>query len=593
MLKSNCTNINFLIKNLALVSLAIGIVITTSIVFCIFYYSNRGFELTDETFFLYLSNRTGFSDYTTSYFGVLNKLVCFGNPSLINLRIAKIILQLLSLGFFLFGLIKYLRNKNVVFTTIQLSSVVLIIVLTSFAHYDYLPFTLAYNSWSLILGLFIMGFIFIEFASKSKLIQIISSLFVGLLCFCLFLSKLPNGIVLMCIYGFFNIFYIKKNTVIKIGGFVLGCYIAFLIVINNYANLLAVIENYRITLFDVKHAEANLYLMQLYKIGITCSKHKLLTFCVLISLILGGIFTILLLNKIKKGNSQNKNLYILLISTVGLLGWMPFFKGNGNGFFTFSNFVSGSLFLINPIVFIYLHKSISIKISNFFKNEIYILWLILFFMPVFLMLGSNNAFFYSIPPTMVFAFTAVIIYIVKSKVDTSIYLSVYTLFITFFIGSIFYFGAIKKPYRQSDLRKKTYLLPFKNNSLKNIYESKEHFIDYVTVSTAISKLNDGNKPFLTFYEFFGFKIMNNLETMPKLALSSQERMLEYNDFVMKDINVIKDKPLLLIPDTIINNQKYISQFNKHGIYFHKNYKLMLKYSFKSSIQVVNIFKYND
>ena len=86
------------------------------------------------------------------------------------------------------------------------------------------------------------------------------------ICFCFFLTKFPNAVIAAAIYGSLSIFGIRKNTLIKFLGFILGIGLGYFVFLNNYSDLLNIIENYRISLFEIKHAESNLYLKQIYKL---------------------------------------------------------------------------------------------------------------------------------------------------------------------------------------------------------------------------------------------------------------------------------------------------------------------------------------
>ena len=173
-------------------SLVFGFMVVIIIIGCIIHYSNRGFELSDEAYYLYLSNYYKPTSYNVSAFCLLNRLACLGNATLINLRLAKLIYQLIAVLFFVWSLLRYFNFKGIMLNLKQKAFVFIIIVVTSFGHYDYLPMTLSYNSWSLILILMCFGLILLEFTITSKSIAILTSLSVGFLCFSLFLaSSLP------------------------------------------------------------------------------------------------------------------------------------------------------------------------------------------------------------------------------------------------------------------------------------------------------------------------------------------------------------------------------------------------------------------
>ncbi len=569
--------------------IAFGVLAILSIVYCLIHYSNRGFELSDETFYLYPSNYFTPESYTTSDFGLLNNLACFGHPTLLNLRIAKLIYQVIAVLFFTWNLFHYLNFKNILLDTKQKTLIAIVIVITSFGHYDYLPMTLSYNSWSLILMLICFGLIFKEFTKHSAVINLATSLLMGFICFSLLLTKLPNGLIAMGLYGIFNLFYIKKNVPIKIAGFLGGTVLAFFLILKNTNNLLALIENYRITIFDVKHTEADAYFKQIFKLLALMGHHKILSIIAIVVLLAIAIIGTKIFSAIRKNTTPKKNIYSYTILIIGLVLCLPFYKGNGHK--TFNDFIAVTLLCINPFLFVYFNNSVSYKFSQFFKNDLNLLILTLILTPLLLMIGTNNAFYYTTSPTMVFAFAGVLVYLAQSKTNYIQYLSLFSFVSCLFLTSIFYFGAVKKPYKQGNLNNKNYPLSF-NPILKGIYESREAFIDYTSVNCIMNNLNKEQKPFLTFFNFYGFTIINNTKIITDLPLSTQERNMELMEFLLNKVDVSNSKPMLLLPDTIIGNKNYQDLLHKHNIDLDKNYKLAYEYKFLSSKEKVCFYTSN-
>jgi hypothetical protein len=568
-------------------SLVFGLMAILIIIGCIIHYSNRGFELSDEAYYLYLSNYYKPTSYNVSAFGLLNQLACFGHATLINLRLAKLIYQLIAVLFFVWSLLRYFNFKSIVLDTKQKAFVFIIIVVTSFGHYDYLPMTLSYNSWSLILMLMCFGFILTEFTTSLKSIAILTSLSVGFLCFSMFLAKLPNGIIAMGLYGIFNLFYIKKNTILKIGGFVLGVFVGYLIILKSQENLFVILENYRVTLFEVKHAESSTYLKQIYKLIAICGQHKLKTSIALGILLIVVFIGKKLMSHIKNITTPKKKAYSYLLFSLGFILCLPFCKGNGHK--SYNDFIAVGLLIVNPLLFIYLYRSTAFKWGSFFKNDIYMVITVLLLTPVFLMLGTNNAFYYSVSPTMIFAFAGILVYLVKSKINYTLYISYFNLVSCLFILSILYFGGIKKPYKQSNLNDKHYPIAF-NPLLNGIYESRDAFIDATSVNYIMNYLNKEHQPFFTFFNFYGFTIINSNQTIPEMPLSTQERMLEYNDYVLSKSEIKQSKPLLLLTDTVIKNIKFNALFSKYHIKLNQNYKQVYQYQFISNKEKIYFYK---
>ena len=75
-----------------------------------------------------------------------------------------------------------------------------------------------------------------------------------------------------------------------------------------------------------------------------------------------------------------------------------------------------------------------------------------------------------------------------------------------------------------------------------------------------------------------------------MPLSGQERMLEYNDYVLSKSEIKQSKPLLLLPDTVIDNEKFKALFSKYHIYLNQNYKQVYHYQFISSEEKIYFYK---
>ncbi len=166
----------------------------------IFRFIDKGFELSDETF--YLSNSLNFnsSNYGFTYFGLLNNFFCFGHPTLLNLRLAKLIYQSFAILIFTFSIFHFLQHRGFSISKLQKVFILIIALMTSFCNYDYLPMTLSYNSWSLIITALCFSVIFIEYTIVNAYSSFTASLIYGFLFFSLFLTKLPNAVIILFIY---------------------------------------------------------------------------------------------------------------------------------------------------------------------------------------------------------------------------------------------------------------------------------------------------------------------------------------------------------------------------------------------------------
>ena len=75
-----------------------------------------------------------------------------------------------------------------------------------------------------------------------------------------------------------------------------------------------------------------------------------------------------------------------------------------------------------------------------------------------------------------------------------------------------------------------------------------------------------------------------------MPLSTKERMLEYNDYVLSKSDIKQSKPLLLLPDTVIDNLKFKALFSKYHINLNQNYKQVFHYQFISNKEKIYFYK---
>ena len=102
---------------LIILSLTTSLIALITFVIAAIFFSNKGFETSDEAYYLFFSEHLNPTTYLAQNFGIFNKVACFGYPSIINLRIAKLIYQSISVIIFTFCLLKYLKNKNILIST--------------------------------------------------------------------------------------------------------------------------------------------------------------------------------------------------------------------------------------------------------------------------------------------------------------------------------------------------------------------------------------------------------------------------------------------------------------------------------------------
>lgn len=558
-----------------LISLVFSLCCLFLIAFGALYFSNKGFELSDETYYLYFSNHHNPDTFIVSNFGLLNDLFCFGKPTLVHLRIAKIIYQNLAVLFFCFGMFKFFDFKQYKISKKARLFVFIMALMLSYVNYDYLPMTLSYNTWTFILSLCCFGIFFLEQVFYDKWKHLVSAFSFGFLLSCLLLVKLPAGIILTFFYFILNLFISRRYFFLKILCVLLGTLLAYFIFLNDFEYLKKIIYNYYVILFEVKHAEATSYLGQMESFWNLCiEKHY-----VLIELIIFLVAIIL-----KKINSKYKVVFSFLLIIVNLSFVFLFIKGNGE--VLYNDFLAGTLFLLSFILYVYLKESSDVKLSK----EVLVLLILLFLLPFFLMLGTNNEFYYTVSHTMMFAVMSAVLYAAATGRLDSGYLSLKCIFVCVFILGVLYFGAVKNPYRQFDLTKKHYTLNF-TEEISNIEESYEKYIDYIVLNNLINRQNKNKKPIVTFFNHFGLCYIADIAIYPESQISDAEKYIYVNEYVLDRFKFNDRFDLIVLPGTVEKSNKFKRLFEKYGIKLNYNYKLACSYELKSTKEKVYIYKH--
>jgi hypothetical protein len=558
---------------LALLFCVIALVVVVS---TIFKFADKGFQLSDETFYLRYSLNFNSGNFGVTNFGLLNNLFCFGHPTILNLRLAKLIYQSLAIVIFIFSLFHFLKHKGFVITTTQKVFILVIALMTSFCNYDYLPMTLSYNIWSLILTALCFSVIFIEYSSVKLSSSVITSVMYGFLCFSLFLAKLPNAVIMVFMYVVFNLFSIKRHTLVKILGALIGTGLAYFVFLNNFQDLKNIIDNYYVTLFEVKHVQANSYFTQLHDFFLFCVQKQYILFELLVVLL--AVITKMLLHKYKALAASG----ILLVNYVFA---SYFFKGNSVELY--NDFMAATLLIINAFLFTYLlYENRGLPLP---KKEFGFIIFFLFVIPFLLMLGTDNQFYYTTSQTMAFSIVAVIIYQLYAKQLNVYFLAWQSSVICVFISCILYQGAVKTPYRQNNLLLKTFPMHF-SEPIDGLYESYESFVDYTSMNVLVNEFNGNKKPVVTFFNHIGLSYLNNCKVFPETIISDGDHVMYYNEYILTRYHFDDRFDLIVVPESVENNDKFKVLFSKYGVFLKENYKLQYVYKLLSTGEKVYFYK---
>jgi hypothetical protein len=546
------------------------------LVICILKLSNRGFELSDETFYLYFSSHFNSDTYTVTNFGLLNNFFCFNNPSLFNLRLARFIYQSLAVLIFVLSLFKFLNKKNYKLSLTQQLFILVIGLMSSFFNYDYLPMTLSYNIWSLILMLLCFSIILIDYSVAQSAIAILTAALYGFFCFCFFLTKFPNAVIAVFIYLIFNVFSIKKDLGFKFFGLIIGALLGYFIFLNNLHDLKNIISNYYITVFDVKHVKATSYFSQFSDFFVFCCQKQF----ILIELIV-ILFSVIT----KKYIERHKWLAASGILVVNYAFIILFSKGNSAELY--NDFIASVIMVINTILFIYMfYKGVAMPTP---RKEFALVLFFTSIAPFCLMLGTDNQFYYTTSQTAVFLIIGAVIYLIYSKLLNDYFLALKACVICLFVVSIFYHGAVKEPYRQANLFQKKYPLTF-TKPLDGILESYERFVDYNVMNSLLNEFNSSKKPIFTFFTHIGLGYINNVTVFPESPISDGAHTIWYDEYILNRTGFNDRFNLLVLPETVEKNNAFKVMLFKYGVKLHENYKLVYTYKFLSTNESIYFYK---
>jgi len=171
---------------------------------------NRGFDITDEGYYLLRFQKEYNPILEIALDTYLYKLIFFWlTPTIIKLRILRIVLTILSSGYFLYQFSNYLKIRKI---SVNRPVFINLGILTALLSFSFLPYSLSYNSIQQILLFFSIGLLF-HYYNTRKVLKPIYSFLLGC---CLFLMIMPklSSIVIIFLLVFFMLLkdgWTRKN----------------------------------------------------------------------------------------------------------------------------------------------------------------------------------------------------------------------------------------------------------------------------------------------------------------------------------------------------------------------------------------------
>jgi hypothetical protein len=560
-------------------SLLVSVCTLLTLFFAAWYFSDKGFELSDEAFYVYFSDYTPKYEFLHTNFGILNNMICFGSPTLIHLRTAKLLLQIAAALFFFFGLRSFLLNSGIKQSRSTYVLVALLLVISVFINYDYLPMTLSYNSWSLVLSLLAFGVLLMDFGMTHKIKMIMSSVFFGIICFAAFLSKFPNLFIFLFLFFVIHVFIIRQKFLLRSLGVIGGIALGYVFFVNDTGLFKLICSNYYDAIFGIKHMSGHSYANDFNDI------RNALGGWLLIGVQLFVLLSAFYLQKIFRNSNLSLSMFFGLI-VLNFIAASKFVKGNSVGLP--NDFLMEMIFILNTFYYIiYVRQAKGPDIFKM-KRPFVILTGLLFVMPFFCMFGTNNPFYYTASHFFIFFVGAIVLLILPNKKDPTLILSVLSLFLCVGITISLWNGAVKTPYRQADLTEKKYR--FSYGLAQNIYESYPVFSDYVSIHEIMKKLNPSKEPFFSFATTMGISQIAEAPLQPATWVSDSPDHVASCEFILKKGKFSNEVKLLVMPKRLADHEKFINLFRKFNVNFKDNYKLEYSYRCASNSDTLCFYK---
>lgn len=518
---------------------------------------NKGFELSDESYYLLCTKYPLDTILLNSSFGLINHRLAFGFNDLYSLRIFKLIYQLLFLAIFARAFFLYaIRNLKAKRSNVLLLSV--LIIISGLSNYDYLPMTLSYNSWSLNFGLLFWSGLLFAHVTQSKKGLAFSNMLMGLSVLFLFYTKAPNALVMAFVFVVYAFLFQRKNLLNTFLLFGMGKIVAIIILFLSFEDFKNATVNLYQTILHTKHTEVGSYFGQISEMISTGLGMRFF-------LLQGAMFAAMYF--IRRAN-LNVIIGMLVLVFNTYFSW-TFFQGNS---YEVSNeFKVFSVFAFNCFGAIILFFAADRDIKSIFIPAFLIL------SPFMLAAGTSNSIFYTSSQLIVLSIAGLFLLMLGiNKTEMELYYVYSSLFIVFFIGSFLYHGMIKAPYRQTNLTEKSILLP-ESDQIKNILETNQRVIKYKELSDKLKLHNTQHLAVLSSPPALGGLMLTDMKPFAVCWIADPDEMAGVNEAYFKRINLAVSKPFLIISQQIYNGPKQNKAFKDGGM------DLRLDYMIKDSI----------
>lgn len=536
--------------------------------------TNKGFDLTDEGLYLlkYQNHQECFA-YFSQFHIIVRKLFGWMGPTILNLRIARLILTITSTYIMTYGLVRWLKTFYKIKTETKTGLLVFSITLIgSFLSYTFGAQSLSYNHLISFCLLFSTGLVFIALSRHQAtgvkfLLYFMAGLFAGIAVFIKITSALPF-ILIITVYIYLHHKKIKgKGTAISIASLYAGIAAFILFYFFSISSLADYLQNFgEITKTSTR--EASDHTLGFY------IKDTALT---LLKIIEYGVFAFITLSffhrlqnvlkemKMKQFNPFSAR-FILNSFSLPVLIVMAYLLYDKLLYLHFAGpYLLIFIFAPCIMLFNYLKK----KVRQFPSFHFWSTAILLFVIPFIGAFGSNNGLIINSIYFTGFWFAALLLFYYEQLISRQSLLTI-VFILTILCLMAFPKNYIREPYRQLALTKQT-------EQLKQLPNGKGILVDSATkqyVNQIYDTLkNNGFKqhdPIIGTYKIPGIIYLVD-GTAPGSIIWDEKRTDEFLPKSLKNSEKELQQSIFIMQNHC--SQKLIRNLKAFGIHFPENYEL--------------------
>lgn len=459
--------------------------------------ADKGFDVSDEGFYMYKYSSLNASRISFTNFHLLQQfLFPFVEPTIYNLRIEKLLLCFVGSAVFSFSIFYYLKHvQSIILKGLKILSLYVVILSGFTLTYAFGPQTPAYNFFSSFFVVLATALFIVDLSKQQSTVKVVALyLLIGAFCECLFLAKFTNAIVLPLVFFIVYVVYaaqasnnkvvVLKFALLRLVLLFTGYFITHLLVCGGwesgmsfYLKLASVIDNLR--------GHDNNTLIDAFIATFTTVYHSLCT----VKFILFTASLVAALWAFFRGNNYLFYAFVLLHILV-IYQFKLYYGGEAN---KTEQTIGYFLWIIAlAVIYIIRQKRQNILNTAAIKQHI-LLYLLLFFIPIASVLGTNNQL--QIQVIFYMPLWLVLLYLlIPASTKKTIIITVFVLLTT--VQSID--AVVYHPYRISGTLLEQNQ-PLTIGEAETIYVDKSYKEGVVALDSALKANNYTNRDYLFYF----------------------------------------------------------------------------------------------